>query len=200
MLLKKKDAMKPVNPTRQKIIEIADELIYANGYERTSFAQIGALAQISKGNFYYHFKSKDEILDAVIGHRLEKTRNMLDDWDQQGSEPAERVKCYIRIVLQNWRLIRLHGCPVGTLVSELAKLDHPSRTAANKVFRLFRRWLAKQFSLIGNSSNADANALHILSWSQGVATMASAFRDKAFVEQEVVRICNWVDQVNAQRD
>jgi TetR/AcrR family transcriptional repressor of nem operon len=34
--------------------------------------------QISRGNLYYHFKSKDEILDAVIGARLASTREMLE--------------------------------------------------------------------------------------------------------------------------
>jgi len=34
--------------------------------------------QISRGNFYHHFKSKDEILDAVITARLANTRMMLE--------------------------------------------------------------------------------------------------------------------------
>ena len=47
--------------TRDQIVEAADRLFYRQGYEHTSFADIADAVQISRGNFYYHFKSKDEI-------------------------------------------------------------------------------------------------------------------------------------------
>ena len=59
--------------TRDHIVEAADRLFYRQGYEHTSFADIADAVQISRGNFYYHFESKDEILDAVIGARLANT-------------------------------------------------------------------------------------------------------------------------------
>ena len=52
--------------TREEIVDAADQLFYRQGYEHTSFADIAQAVQISRGNFYHHFKSKDEILDAVI--------------------------------------------------------------------------------------------------------------------------------------
>ena len=52
--------------TREQITAAADELFYRRGYEYTSFADIAAAVNLSRGNFYYHFKTKDEILDAVI--------------------------------------------------------------------------------------------------------------------------------------
>ena len=63
--------------TRDHIVEAADRLFYRRGYEHTSFSDIADVVQISRGNFYYHFKSKDEILDAVITARLANTREML---------------------------------------------------------------------------------------------------------------------------
>ena len=63
--------------TRQRIVEAADELFYRQGYEHTSFADIADSVRISRGNFYHHFKSKDDILDAVIALRLATTRDML---------------------------------------------------------------------------------------------------------------------------
>ena len=55
--------------TRDQIVEAADQLFYQNGYERTSFSDIAEAVHISRVNFYYHFRTKDEILDAVIGLR-----------------------------------------------------------------------------------------------------------------------------------
>jgi len=179
--------------TREHIVAAADGLFYRQGYEFTSFADIAEAVQISRGNFYYHFKSKDDILDAVIDVRLTNTRNMLEQWERENEDPAERIKSYIRILITNWSKIRKFGCPVGTLCAELAKLNHASRKEASGVFTLFRTWLCQQFTLLGRKKDADALAMRVLAWSQGVATMASTFRDETFTRQEVKRMCNWVD-------
>ncbi|MES9990664.1 MAG: TetR/AcrR family transcriptional regulator [Candidatus Thiodiazotropha sp.] len=179
--------------TRQQIVQAADDLFYRQGFEHTSFADIAKVVNISRGNFYHHFKSKDEILDAVIETRLQRTQQMLLDWEEEGASPKERIESYIRILLTNWAMIKDYGCPVGTLCTELAKLDHSSKEQANKVFSLFRIWLRQQFTLLGYGDEADGLAMHVLSWSQGVATLGNAFNDIEYVRQEVAKMCDWLD-------
>lgn len=179
--------------TRERIVTMADDLFYQQGFEHTSFTDIAKVLNISRGNFYHHFKTKDQILHAVIEHRLLKTQEILTNWEQQSDTPEQRIKCYIRIVVTNWTKIKHYGCPVGTLSNELAKLNHAYRTDAKKIFTLFRRWLKTQFTQLSKDIDADKLAMHVLAWSQGVATMANAFQNKDFVLQEVDRMCLWVD-------
>lgn len=179
--------------TRDHIVEAADQLFYRQGYDHTSFSDIADTVKISRGNFYYHFKSKDEILDAVIKERLANTRKMLDQWEAESADPADRIRCYIHILFTNWSKIRLYGCPVGTLTTELAKLNHASQAEAKQIFTLFRTWLCEQFIALGREADADALAMHVLAWSQGAATLANAFQDEDFVKYEVERICAWLD-------
>jgi len=178
--------------TRQHIVEAADRLFYERGFEATSFTDIANEVKLSRGNFYYHFKSKDEILDAVIALRLENTRAMLDAWESQGRDPAERIRSFIHILIMNQTKIAHYGCPVGTLCNELAKLDHVARKKATKLFTLFREWLAKQFVALGREVDADMLAMHILMRSQGVAALATAFRDKDFIRREVDDMDAWL--------
>lgn len=178
--------------TREHIIEAADQLFYQQGYAYTSFADIAQAVQISRGNFYYHFKTKDEILDAVIAHRLTNTQTMLEQWDAAGETPAERILSFIHLLLVNQEKIKMHGCPVGTLCSELAKLEHAAQDEANKLFALFRNWLRRQFSALG-CKDADKRAMHLLARSQGIATLASAFHDGKFIQQEVREMQAWLD-------
>ena len=180
--------------TRQQIVEAADQLFYQQGFESTSFADIAAAVRISRGNFYYHFKTKDDILDAVIELRLTNTRAMLEQWEQQGDDPADRIRCFIHILIANQAGILLYGCPVGTLTSELAKLDHQALEHASEVFTLFRNWLRRQFQALGRKKDADDLAMHVLARSQGVATLASAFHDEKFIRQEVKLLCQWLQQ------
>lgn len=179
--------------TRDHIVEAADRLFYQQGYEHTSFADIAGAVRISRGNFYYHFNTKDEILDAVIDLRLSNTRDMLEQWEVEGSDPADRVRSFIHILIMNRAKIMLYGCPVGTLCNELAKLDHVAQVKANEIFALFRDWLSRQFVLLGRKADADALAMHLLVRSQGVATLANAFRSEQFIRREVEQMCDWLE-------
>ena len=178
--------------TRDHIVEAADQLFYRQGYEHTSFADIAATVDISRGNFYHHFKSKDEILDAVIDVRLANTRKMLDQWEIVGKQPVDRIRSFINILIANRAKIKQYGCPVGTLCTELAKLNHASQGEANELFTLFRTWLRKQFTQLGRKADADALAMHLLARSQGVATLFNAFHDEKFVKQEVKQMHDWL--------
>lgn len=180
------------NETRQQIVEAADRLFYERGFEATSFADIARELGLSRGNFYYHFKTKDEILDAVIRQRLETTRDMLDAWERDIRSPAERIRSFFRILIANRTRIMAHGCPVGTLCNELAKLDHAAKADAARLFALFRSWLSGQFSALGRAADADALALHVLMRSQGVATLATAFHDERFIRREVADLEAWL--------
>jgi TetR/AcrR family transcriptional regulator, transcriptional repressor for nem operon len=184
--------------TRDDIVDAADQLIYRQGYEHTSFSDIADAVHISRGNFYYHFKTKDEILDAVIALRLENTRKMLAQWEIDEQQPADRIRCFIHILLVNKAKIKRFGCPVGTLCIELAKLNHGSQAEANKLFTLFRSWLSKQFTLLGRAADADQLAMHLLARSQGIATLANALQEEKFIAHEVDQLCTWLTSCEEQ--
>ncbi len=188
--------------TRDQIIEAADQLFYQQGFSHTSFTDIAAVVEISRGNFYHHFKSKDQILEAVIAVRLANTRAMLKQWEAGAAHPADRIEKFIHILIANRPHIKRYGCPVGTLSIELAKLNHDSRADARLIFTLFRNWLCKQFIQLDNVDNvddADKLAMHLLARSQGVATLANAFRDDQFIRNEVAHMSEWLARIQSTR-
>jgi AcrR family transcriptional regulator len=179
--------------TRDHIVRGADELFYKQGFQRTSFADIADAAGISRGNFYYHFKSKDEILDAVIGARVAERREMLARWEAEQATPAGRIRCFINTVITDRADIENYGCPMGTLTTELSKLGHGSLESAAGIFTLFRSWLGEQFAALGRAEDADELAMHVLAVSEGIATMSNAYKDPEFVRREAARLCAWAD-------
>lgn len=181
--------------TRTKIITAADKLFYERGFEFTSFADVADVVGISRGNFYYHFKSKDEILEAVIERRIQDRHDLLEGWVQAGLSPKQCVASFIRILLMNNQKIRSFGCPVGTLFSELAKLNHPGESGARRLYDLFRHWLRQRFEEMGRAEDADLLTMHILARSQGAASIANAYPDEFFLEQEVHQMLAWLDAI-----
>lgn len=181
--------------TREEIVGVADDLFYRRGYEHTSFADIAELVKISRGNFYHHFKTKDDILDAVIQKRLADRQAMLERWEVEGKTPEERITSFIDILVVNGDKIKLYGCPIGTLTSELAKLNHVAQADASRLFMLFRTWLRRQFVALGREADADVLAMHLLSRSQGAATLFNAFQDPDFVQREVDQMKDWLRDI-----
>ncbi|WP_087001063.1 TetR/AcrR family transcriptional regulator [Rhizobium sullae] len=184
--------------TREEIIRVADDLFYRKGFDQTSFADIAELVKISRGNFYYHFKTKDDILEAVIEKRLADRKAMLERWEMEGKTPVERITSFIDILIVNGDKIKLYGCPIGTLTSELAKLSHVAQADASRLFMLFRTWLRRQFVALGREADADALAMHLLSRSQGAATLFNAFQNPDFVQREVDQMKDWLKDIAAE--
>jgi AcrR family transcriptional regulator len=68
---------------RNELVDCAQALFFSKGYEATTIADIMARAGVSKGGFYHHFQSKEELLDALIARMTETIiangRDILDD-------------------------------------------------------------------------------------------------------------------------
>lgn len=178
---------------RRRIVAAADQLFYRQGYNQTSFSDIAQAAELSRGNFYYYFKSKDEILAAVIDRRREQIAAMLEGWSDSMAEPRERLHRFTRMLLTNREDLLRYGCPIGSLTLELAKTQRLLRDQARALFEVFRAWLGQQFRALGHLADADDLACHLLAMSQGASLVGNVYDDSALIEREVARIDAWLD-------
>lgn len=64
---------------REELIDIAEELFLQNGYEETPVSDIVKKAQVAQGTFYYYFRSKDEVLDAIADRYLKEFAASLEE-------------------------------------------------------------------------------------------------------------------------
>lgn len=63
--------VKEATERRNEILDVAERLFCAKGYDNTSTNDILAEIGIARGTLYYHFKSKEDILDAMIDRILD---------------------------------------------------------------------------------------------------------------------------------
>ena len=59
--------VKEAEERREEILDAAEKLFAAKGFDNTSTGDILDAVGIARGTLYYHFKSKEDILDGVIG-------------------------------------------------------------------------------------------------------------------------------------
>lgn len=176
---------------RRQIVEAADRLIYHRGYNQTSFTDIAEGASVPRGNFYYYFKTKDEILAAVIDARIEAIRMALDKWDQAQADPEKRLRLFLQMIRNSGKNLMRYGCPLGSLNIELGKAQPQLKAKARKMFDLYRDWLAVQLSAMGRQ-NAQDLAVKLLARAQGVAVMAQVYGDRKLLDEQLAEIEAWI--------
>ena len=106
---------------RDRLIDAAIELIYRQGIETTTLADIAGAAEVPLGNVYYYFKTKDEIIDAVVQSHLHTIRATLAAIEANHRTPKARLKALVKFLAGERDTIAEYGCPQGSLCSEVNK-------------------------------------------------------------------------------
>ena len=181
--------------TRQRIVEAANRLFYHKGYNQTSFSDVVDAAGVPRGNIYYYFKTKDEILEAAIRYRVERISLMLEGWNGTYRTPIERLQRFIAILTNSADAIMRYGCPMGTLNTELGKDQDALQEQAENLFKLFESWLSDQFAELGFAGRARELALRLMAHGQGISVMAHVHSDPAFLARETAHLRNWLDRL-----
>ena len=121
---------------REKLLEAATAILGRNGYQATSVDEILEAAKVAPSNFYYHFKSKEELAIEVLEGYFEKSRQEMAPVFMNkflsATEKLERL--HGGLVQRVTRSQCCGGCPMGNLAQELSD-SHPE----------FRMRLARYF-------------------------------------------------------
>ncbi|WP_422771625.1 TetR/AcrR family transcriptional regulator [Plantactinospora sp. WMMC1484] len=76
--------------TRSRIQAVALELFTEQGYEKTSLREIAERLGVTKAALYYHFRSKDDIVDSFVSDRLERLDRLIEWAAEQPADASGR--------------------------------------------------------------------------------------------------------------
>ena len=181
---------------RQRIVDAADHLFYSRGYNQTSFSDISDETGIPRGNFYYYFKTKEDILAAVVDARLLEFKSILKNCEQTTSDPLQRLHALAEFPLQQEAQVLQYGCPTGSLSSELTKEQDTeiSQARLTAVFDLLKNWIEEQLNKLGQNVRSDEVAKDLLAKMQGVIMIANVYKDADFLHRGINDIKSWLNQ------
>jgi TetR/AcrR family transcriptional regulator, transcriptional repressor for nem operon len=76
---------KPSN-NRERLLELAEQLVLQKGFAATSIEELIAGVGITKSGFFYHFKDKNDLARALMQRYLEENKRQLDDIFERAAE------------------------------------------------------------------------------------------------------------------
>ncbi len=115
---------------REELIDVAEELFLKNGYEETPVSDIVKKAQVAQGTFYYYFKSKEDVLDALTDRYLSEFMGCIEkEIERDDINAVEKMistfKCGSRFSLGRKKLmIYLHEEENSLLHLKLERRNH----------------------------------------------------------------------------
>ena len=127
--------MKKAEATRSMILHKAFELIYVKGYQTTSIDDIIATTQVTKGAFYYHFKTKDEMGLAIINEVLKPTLASSFIEPLQGEQdPLNAIYNLMDSLLMKNEFLKVeYGCPASNFTQEMTPWNSEFNKALNEL-------------------------------------------------------------------
>lgn len=176
---------------RSRLLEAANKLVHAQGFNQTTLADIAREAEVPLGNVYYYFKTKEDIGQALIDQRSAFYRDQLAACEIS-PDPRLRIVALIDEVAGQRKALARSGCPIGTLCQELHKQGGPLAQRAAGPLADILKWAQRQFRLLGKGDESADLALHLLSALQGASLLAHAFNKSELVARETARLKQWV--------
>jgi AcrR family transcriptional regulator len=101
---------------RSTLIQTARKLIYRQGYHQKTLADIAEKSGISVGNIYYYFKTREQMIQAIIDERTQRFVALTEEWEKE-PDPRKRLLLFLEITTTINRNIAEKGVPGGKLVA-----------------------------------------------------------------------------------
>jgi TetR/AcrR family transcriptional repressor of nem operon len=197
--------MRPTAGTRDRTIEAARQLFWERGYEVTTLAQVADRADVNSGSLYYFFRSKEQLLLAVLDRYVEMLFPMVVEPALKSThDPVERIFA----LLQGYRqgLLRsgfVGGCPIGNLALEVSDSLPSARAKVALNFSNWRSWVEKLLLDAGEplASEIDPHnmAAFVLAVMEGAVMQARAFRSIEPFDAAIETLRDYVRRVLKQK-
>ena len=174
------------------MVAAAGEMVYRQGLAATTLAQIAEAADVPLGNVYYYFKTKEEIVGAIVEAHVQRLRTALAEVERRRRSPKARLKALIDVLAGRSDETARYGCPYGTLATELAKRADGTDPLAADLMRIPLDWAERQFQELGRK-DAHRLAVELVSAYQGAAVLAVTFGQPDLMAGQARRLRRWID-------
>jgi TetR/AcrR family transcriptional regulator, transcriptional repressor for nem operon len=189
--------------TRGRLLQAASREIYRSGFQSASLDTILAVAGVTKGALYYHFKSKEALGYAVVDEII------APDVHGKWVHPLQGVKDPIRALIGAVERIPVRpedvrgGCQLNNLAQEMSPLDPGFRKRLAAIFDAWRKAVTSLLregqthgSIRRDVQPADAAAL-LIAMVEGYGSLAKNAQDPKVMKAGIRNIVDWVQSLRA---
>ena len=175
--------------------------MHVRGYQNTALDDVLRESGVGKGNFYYHFRSKEDlgyaILDQLVAGFLERTLEPC--FTALDVSRLDQVRCFLDRVVEAQRQRNcVGGCAMGNLASELSDVHEGFRA---RLASVFTAWKGRLTAVLAEAQvrgelvpacRPDAVAPFLVAGLEGAILLAKVTKDIGVMEQCVSELKHYL--------
>jgi len=184
--------------TSDRILETAQALIVAGGYNGFSYADISDAVGIRKASIHHHFPTKADLVAILVGRYVKRAEAGLNSLREQISSPVEQLQTYVNY----WQKCILDAsepfCVCAMLAAEIQMLPDEVATHVRAHFQNLAEWLTSVLQagadqgLFRLANPPEEEAQILMASVHGAMLSARAFADPnrfaAIVNPQIARL------------
>jgi TetR/AcrR family transcriptional repressor of nem operon len=191
--------------TREKILNAAQGLILDRGYVGMTVDHVLDKVGITKGAFFHHFKTKDDLARALLTRYAEHDeriyRETRERAEKLSDDPLQQVLLFVGLFQEMFDALTepYPGCLFASYVYELQQFDEDTRALIGSSFTKWRELLKEKFEAVARkypprlevdaASLADAFTVVL----EGAFITSKAINDPKVVSEQLRHFRNYVE-------
>lgn len=191
--------------TKEKILDAGQRLLLEHGYGGMSVDQVIAAAGITKGAFFYHFKSKNDLAQALLERYIELDDKLLHDLmgraEKLNHDPLQQYLIFVGLLGE--MLSNLNepppGCLVASYIYQLEMFTPDTRKTVINGFNEWERVLGKKIKSTLEKYkprlpvSAEQIYDNLLSLFEGGVIMSKLYNKSSTLAEQVLQHKNYVE-------
>jgi TetR/AcrR family transcriptional regulator, transcriptional repressor for nem operon len=196
----------PQHESKTKLLDAGLKVVRAKGYTATRIEDICAEAGLTKGSFFHHFTSKEDLVLAAVAHWGTRTTAFFADAPyHERRDPLDRLIAYVefRKAIMTGELPEF-TCLLGTIIQETYVTHTEINAACERILTAHARTLEadireamRQHRVRGDWS-AETLALHIQAVIQGGFILAKARGNAAVAAESLDHLRRYLEHTFAR--
>ncbi len=182
-----------INTTKQKLLAISKQLMMSKGYNATTVDEICKIAEVTKGAFFYYFKTKEELGVNVLNYYWHNRQQQFAEFNWvEEKEPLNQIQGFLDAVADVFMNDPDgYSCLAGSFTQELAETN---QTFQELVSILFTEWAkqikpvlqaAKDSAASPDDIDIDLLADYIVGVIEGALILASARQNRNLIARHL---------------
>lgn len=132
---------KTMSVTRERIIELGENLILTKGYNAFSYQDISTELGIKNAAVHYYFPTKANLGTSIVKTNILRFEEMIDNMHSRGFDEWKQLDAFIKIYIKSHREQKL--CIFGSLGPDFDTLNETTQNELVKMTELIVNWLTE---------------------------------------------------------
>lgn len=193
--------------TKNKILETASTLILNNGYTGTSIDRLIQEVGITKGAFFYHFKSKNALAHALLEKHIRQGEEMIESWmgraEKISRDPLQQLLIFVGQYIEFGDNLKepYSGCLLASCCYQKEAFDDEVKKMCKDSFLSWRkkvggkiRQVMEQYTPV-RPIDPDSLADNMIAVLEGAFILSKSLNDPKIVAQQMSHYRDYLEDL-----